>query len=830
MNDLKFAIRQLLKNPVITGIAILTLALGMGANTAIFSVMHALMLRLLPVADPSRLVLFGNGDSIGSTDGLPGGSTTLFSYPMFRELQRNNQAFSDVAATKSLSLTVHGRLAGGRELEKVQIRLVSGSYFPVLGLQAQQGRLFTDSDDQIPGGHPIAVASDSWWSRRFANEPFAPEKTITIGSTAYTIVGITPRKFFGTTVGEAPDFWIPLTMEAEISPGWNGLKNKLFQSLHVIGRLKPKVEMARAEAEINLLFKRTLRDYAGPQPTKKEQEDLRHARISLTPAARGLSQLREQFSKPLRILMSVVAIVLLIACANIANLMLARATSRQREIAIRMAVGASRWRLMRQLLSESLLLSFLGGALGLAMTLWVARLLVRMVSNGPQPVPLEITLNFWVLGFTSLMAVITALIFGIAPALRATRVECGLDLKDGKGSAPAQGRSALTRTLLVTQVALSLALLTGAGLFLRTLVNLTSMDMGFRKENIVLFQVDESSAGYKEDARLLRLYQEIEHRVSALPGIHAASFSFFTFNQGGWTTYINTAKPLETGNRIVSHNVVGPAYFDTMGIPRLAGRIFGSQDSETSTKVAVVNATLARRYFAGQSAVGQRFRIGGPDAGPENEREIIGVVKDAKYENLRETNRAAAYYPYLQRVQYLSDFEVRFSGDSAAAISAVRATVARIDPNLPISDARTMTQEIERSIGDQRLIAQISSFFALLALFLACIGIYGVTSYTVTQQTREIGIRMALGAQPKQVLSHILRQTLVVLAAGLVIGLPAVLASERLVSTQLYGLQPIDPVSVSIAAALLIVAAILAGYLPARQATKVDPMQALRYE
>ena len=830
LQDLRYAVRMLLKNPVITSIAILTLALGIGANTAIFSVMNALVLRMLPVADPSRLALFGNGDSMGSTDGFPNRDTTLFSYPMFRELQRNNRVFSDVAAIKSLTMTVHGRVTGGRELEKMEIRLVSGSYFPVLGLVPQAGRLFTDSDDQMPGGHAIAVASDSWWTRRFANEPFALGKTIKIGATVYDVVGVTPPKFFGTTVGECPDFWIPLAMEAQVSPGWNGLTNRFFQSLHVIGRMNPRVDLARAEADINLVFKRTLLDYAGPQPTKKDLEDLQHARIGLTPAATGLSQLREQFSKPLHILMSVVAMVLLIACANIANLMLARAMARQREIAVRMAVGATRWRLIRQLLSESLLLSLLGGALGLAMAQWAARLLLMMVSNGPQPVPVAVTLDFWVLAFTSIIAVVTALIFGIAPAFRAAQVECGLELKEGKASAPSQARRVLARTLLVGQVALSLALLTGAGLFLRTLVNLTSMDMGFQKENVLLFQIDESSAGYKEDPRLLTLYQEIERRVSALPGIQAASFSFFTFNQGGWTTFINTAKPLESGDRIVSHNVVGPAYFATMGIPLLAGRTFGTQDTETSSKVAVVNETLAKRYFPGQSPIGQRFRIGGPDAGPESEREVIGIVKDAKYFNLRETVQAAAYYPYSQKIQYLGDFEIRFSGAPAAAISAVRATVARVDPNLSISDVRTLTQQIERSIVDQRLIARISGFFALVALFLACIGIYGVTSYAVTQQTREIGIRMALGAQRKQVLSLILRQTLVVLAAGVVIGVPAVLATQRLIATQLYGLPPIDPVSISLAAALLIGAAILAGYLPARQATKVDPMEALRYE
>ena len=830
MNDLKFAFRQLLKNPGFTAVAVLTLALGIGANTAIFSVMNALMFRLLPVADPLRLVLFGNGDSLGSTDGIPNGSTTLFSYPMFRELQRNNNVFSDIAAIKSLTMAVHGRVPGGHKLEKMQVRLVSGSYFPVLGIVAQQGRLFTDADDQVPGGHPVAIASDSWWNRRFANEPFTSGKTIAIGSTVYTLVGVTPRRFFGTTIGESPDFWMPLTMEAQISPGWNGLTNRFFQSLHLIGRMKPGVEISKAETDINLVFKRTLQDYVGSQPTKKELEDLQQARINLTPAATGLSQLREQFSEPLRILMAVVGTVLLIACANIANLMLARAAARQKEFAIRIAVGAGRSRLIRQLLSESILLSVLGGALGLVVASWAARLLVMMVSNGPQPLPIEVTLDFSVLAFTSVIAVATALLFGIAPALRATQVQCGLELKEGRGSAPARSRHTLARTLLAGQVALSLALLTGGGLFLRTLVNLTRMDMGFTKENVLLFQVDESSAGYKEDSRLLRLYQEIEQRVSALPGIHAASFSFFTFNQGGWTTRISTATPLENGDRIVSHNVVGPGYFATMGIPLLMGRSFGAHDTKNSTKVAVVNETLAKRYFPGQSPIGQHFHIGGPEAGAENEREIIGVVKDAKYFNLREAANAAAYYPHAQRIQYLGDFEVRFSGDLAAAITAVRSAVAKVDPNLPISDARTLVQQIDRSIVDQRLIAKLSGFFALLALFLACIGIYGVTSYSVTRQTREIGIRMALGAKRNQVLSLILRQTILVLVIGLVVGAPAVLAAQRLISTQLYGLPPIDPISISVASGLLIAATILAGYLPARKGTKVDPMEALRYE
>jgi predicted permease len=830
MQDLKFAIRQLMRKPGFSAVAVLTLALGIGANTAIFSLINSLLLRMLPVASPAKLVLFGDGKSAGSTDGMPSGSRTLFSYPMFHEFQRNNGAFTDVAAMKSLLFRVHGRVKGNQELERLQIQLVSGSYFPMLGVHPWQGRLLGEADDRNAGGHPVAVANAAWWGRRFGEGPFDAEKTINIGGTIYAIVGLTPKQFFGTTVGESPDLWIPLSMEKEISPGWNGLTNELFQSLHLIARLKDGIDIRKAQAEVNVLYNRMLRNYAGATPTRNDLRNIQQARIELTPAARGLSELRRQLSAPLMVLMGVVVAVLLIACANVANLLLARAIGRQREFAIRIAIGAGRWRLVRQLLTESVLLAVGGAAAGLLFAEAAGRGLAALVSTGPQPLPIGVELDLTALLFTSALAILTTFLFGLAPALRATRTACAMELKTGKDSSGAPGKNALGRALLAGQVALSVCLLGAAGLFLRTLVNLTKIETGFSKQNVLLISLDESSAGYQEDGRLENLYGEIERRVGALPGVQAASISFFTFNQGGWTTMINTAKPVALADRMVSHNIIGDDYFKAMGVPLLAGRAFGPQDTTNSTKIAIVNETLAEKYFAGRSPLGQRFRIGRPDAGPENEREIVGIVKDAKYENLRERPLAAAFYPHSQHLQYLENLVVRFSGEPGPVIAAVRKTIAEIDANVPLANVRTLTQEIDRSIVDQRLTAQISAFFALLALVLACIGIYGVISYWVSGQTREIGIRMALGAQPRQVLSMVARQGFNVVALGVCIGAPAILTTQQVVSTQLYGLSALDPGSLAAAVGCLAVSAALAGFLPARRAAKVDPMVALRYE
>jgi predicted permease len=828
--DLRYALRMLVKNPGFAGVAALTLALGIGANTAIFSLTNAVMLRELPVEKPGQIVLFGTGRAGGSSDSFA--ETEMYSYPFYREMHEKNQVFSELSAVLSETFNkMHGAVGGSATLETMDVQLASGTYFSMLGVRPIVGRTFTVAEDEPAGAHPVAVLSYSFWKRRFGRDPSVVGKTVTFGSNVYSIIGIMPSQFFGTTVGQAPDVWIPLSMEKELSPGWNGLDDKRFQSLYILGRLKPGVSVREATAEVNLLAAQLWKESAGPVLTNQQEQALAHAHIELTPASRGISRLRFEFSLPLQILMAVVGLVLLIACANIANLLLARASTRQREIAVRMAMGAGRARLIRQMLTESLLLAFFGAVLGVCFASWASDALLAMVSRGSDAMPLNVVPDARVLGFTLLISVATGVFFGIAPPLRAARVDLTLALKAGKSSVSRASRSTMANTLIVSQVALSLVLLIGAGLFLRTLINLGKVDTGFNKENVLLFGMDAPSVGYKEDSRLLNLYEQIEQRVGAEPGVRSASVSFWTFNEGEWDDpMVVEGSTLAPGIRNdVTENVVGPGYFATMGIPLLVGRVFGPQDTATSPRVAVINETMARWYFPGRSPIGRRFGVGeDPQHGADIE--VIGVVKDAKYIRLRERLRAAAYYPYSQDVRYYYDLAVRYSGDPHAIIAEVRQAVSEIDGRLPVVYESTLSQQVDNSVAGQSLIAKLSTFFALLAVFLACIGIYGLMSYAVTGRTKEIGVRMALGAARSKVLWMVMRESLILVAAGIAIGVPAALVAARLVSKMLFGLSPTDPLSLAGAAMLLLGFAMLAGYIPARRAAKVDPMVALRYE
>ncbi|HEV2349969.1 MAG TPA: ABC transporter permease, partial [Terriglobia bacterium] len=648
LQDLRYGIRMLAKNPGFTAIAVLTLALGIGANTAIFSLINAIMLRELPVERPSQLVLLGTARSGGSSDDLA--ATDVYSYPFYREFRQKAQAFSEVSAMLSIPFDgMHGVVEGSSSLEQMRVQLVSGTYFPMLGVKAEMGQLFTEAVDEPLGGHPIAIASYSWWKRRFDRDPSLIGKTVKLGSTVYTITGVAPPEFFGTSVGESPDLWIPLSMDKQISPGWNGMDNNSFQALYLLGRLKPGVSLKQAQAEVNVLAQQIWRESLGGQPTRQQQQILDHTVVELTPAARGISRLRFQYSFPLLVLMVVVALVLLIACANIANLLLARATTRQREIAVRMALGAARLRLIRQMLTESLLLALLGGALGMFFSSWTTNALLAMVSSGAEPISLDVSPDAQVLLFALLATFVTALLFGAVPAMRATRFDLTPALKEGRGALSAASRSRFARALIVAQVAVSLILLVGAALFLRSLVNLAQVDTGFDRQNVLLFGIDPAAVGYKLDSRLMDLYQKIEQRIGAQPGVQAASISFFTFNQGNWTDPVAVAGRTPTEHdREVNNNIIGPAYFSAMGIPLLVGRTVGAQDTATSPKVAVINETMTRMYFPGGSPIGRRFGIGA-DPKHSNDIEVVGVVKDAKYNSLREQPWPAAYYPYTQR-------------------------------------------------------------------------------------------------------------------------------------------------------------------------------------
>jgi len=839
LQDLRHAFRQLRKSPTFALVAILSLGLGIGANTAIFSLLDAILLRNLPIASPQELVLFGHGLWVGSVDGMPHKSWDLFSYPFFREFSASNNVYSGVAAIDSIEFGTHASLDGG-SMWLSHIDLVSGNFFDVLGVHAALGRTLAPEDDAAPGSGPVAIASYGWWVRH-GRSPSVLGRTVRIESANYTIVGVAQQGFFGTTVGQSPDFWIPLSMEKEISPGWNGLNDKDFQSLYLIARRRPGVSVAEASSATNTLFREIIRnEYLGQNPTPKELTILSQAQIELTPAARGLSQLRLQMTLPLKILMAVVGLVLLIACVNIANLLLARGVVRSREIAVRMALGAGRARIIAQLMTESLLLATAGIIVGIALSWKAGALLLNLASGRAQTVPVDTTPNIQVLLFTIILTAGATLLFGMIPALRATEALSVPSLKEGRGALSAPTRNRLGRSLVVAQIALSLVLLAGAGLFLHSLLMLTHVNTGFDQHNVLVFGLDEYGAGYKQDSHLANLQRQIEDRVQALPGVRAASFSMFTFNEGEWSDPVivrDVPRTPENGHDVL-YNVVGDEYFTTFGLPILAGRGFSRQDNEHAPQVAVINETLAKRFFPGISPIGHHFGIGN-DPSHSGDIEIIGVVRNAKYTTLSEQSQMAAYFPWTQHLQYFSNFSVRYSGAPAPVISEVRSAIAQNDPRVMVSNVSTLAAQVDASIGSQQLIAELSGFFALSAVLLVCIGVYGLMSYAVARRTREIGVRIALGAARTAVQWMILREILRLAAVGLLIGVPVAVAGANIVvkfqdphllSRTLYGVDPFDPLSVGIALILMIFVATLAGLLPARRASHVDPMVALRDE
>ncbi|HZU25812.1 MAG TPA: ABC transporter permease [Bryobacteraceae bacterium] len=829
VHNLRFGLRTLARTPGSTAVAIITLALGIGANTAIFTLLNTVLLQNLPVRDPSQLVLFGKGRWVGSVNSLPADPMQLFSYPFFKEFRRRNEVFSDVAAMDSIMFGTHGRVGDGTELEKIDVELVSGTYFNTLGVNPILGRVLTGSDDRAAGGHPLAVASYAWWTRRMGANPAAVGAKVTIRSTVYTIVGVTPPEFFGATVGQSPDLWIPLAMEKEISPGWNGLDDNLFQSLYIIARRKPGVSMEQASANTNLLFHQIIRAYAGPQPSAKQLAGMAHARIDLTPAATGISHLRLEFSSPLMILMAVVLLVLLIACANVANLLLARAAARQREIAVRMSIGAGRARLVRQLLTESGLLGVAGATLGILVAYAAGRTLLGMAFNPGRPLPVHVAPDAHVLAFTVAVTMGTVLLFGIAPALRATRLELVPALKETRSVIGGPARNRLARGLVIGQVALSLLLLAGAGLFLRSLNNLMNVDTGFEKQNVLLIGVDPGAAGYQEDARLGTMMQRVEQRVSAIPGVRAAAFAFMVFNGGGWTSGVTVpGRPATDHDPSVDHNIVGWQYLDVMRMPIVFGRGLTAGDDAGARRVAVINQTMARQYFPGGSPLGRTFSIG-KDAEWQN-IEVVGVVKDGKYMQLQEDPMPAAFYPHAQHVAFMGNFVVRYSGSLKTIVPQIRRAFANVDPNVPLGDVTTLSEVIDDAVANRRLVAQLSAVFGGLAAFLACIGIYGVMSYGVARRTNELGVRMALGAARHAVLWMVLGEALRLLLIGVAIGLALAVAAGRLMQSLLFGSKAFDPLAIGAATLMMAVVALCAGFLPARRATRIDPMVALRYE
>jgi len=837
--DLRYGLRMLARNPGFTAVAVLTLALGIGANTAIFSLMNAVMLKVLPVQKPEQLVLFFEGSDEGmriSKGGIgEGGRWKYYSYPLYEYLRDHNQFFQGICAFRlgedRLSVNVVGR-PSGESAPEVTGHLVSGNYFSVLGVNAILGRTLSPEDDRL-GARPAAVISYGYWKQNLGGNPAAVGKVVDLNGTPFTIVGVTPREFFGERVRRSPNFWLPMVMQPQIMLHESFLKDPDIYWVNLMGRLKPGATRQQAQAGLTIQLRQFLTSQAGSQISQHERKEIEKSYISLAPGGPGVSGLRERYSEPLHILMGVVALVLLIACANVANLLLSRAAARHREISVRLALGASRVRLIRQMLTESLLMAGLGGALGALFAAWGVRILVsKFAGNSYGP---DVTPDLRVLSFALAICALAAILFGLAPALRSTRVELAPALKAGSFSPGATGRRwSLGKGLVSFQAALSLLLLVGAGLFVRTLQKLEAEDLGFNRQHVLLVGIDARLAGYKP-AQLAPLYQRLIDRVSALPGVRSASLAAYSPMSGNSNTSnisVEGYAPPPGQDMNIHLNVVGWKYFETAGTPMLLGREIGLQDTASSPKVAIINATMAHDFFGDQNPIGRRFGFG-DDPKHSGDIEIVGVAADAKFSNLRQKPEPMVFLPVLQMqgdAAYVWELDLRTVGDPRSAATEVRSALAGIDKGLPVTRLKTLSEQVDDSLEQERTISQLSSFFGLLALTLACVGLYGVMAYMVARRTSEMGIRMALGARSSDVLWMMLREGLFLVLAGIAIGIPAAIGAGHLVSSLLFGLTPSDPVTISLATLLLVAVAVLAGYLPARRASRVDPMVALRYE
>jgi putative ABC transport system permease protein len=816
LSDIRYAFRMMRRGPVLTSVAILSLALGIGANTAIFSLIDAVMLKYLPVSHPEQLLQ------------VTINSNPVLSNPIWEQLRDRQDVFSGIFAYDSpkFNLSPHGqsRYANGN--------WVSGEFFSTLGVGAILGRTLTANDDRR-GGPPVAVLSYAFWQGEYGADPAIVGKTISLDNHPFEIVGVTEARFHGLDVDRSSEVFAPLDCE----PILNGKDSLLDQVagwwLHIVGRPKPGVSTEQIGARLKVLAPDIMAATVPPIFRPEDRQNYLRAELRTAAAGNGFSFLRQQYLESLTILMCVCAIVLLIACANVANLLLARAAVRQREIAVRLAIGAGRGRLIRQLLTESILLSFLGAALGLLLAQGGSRLLLRLISSSSNHVFLDLSIDGRVLAFTSAIGLLTGVLFGLAPAWRSARIQPHTALKSSGGnSAAGYSRFSLAKCLVVIQVALSLVLVVASGLLLGTFRTLASTDPGFRSDQLLLVSVDLRSGNYPE-GRLAGVYEDMLEHLRAAPGILSASSSRLTPVSGfQWDDEIlvDGYAPKSRQDADVLFNRISEGYFETLATPILAGRDFNAGDTIGSTKVAIINEALATRFFGASDPLGRTFRVqAGPT--PGQPLEIVGIAKSTKYQNLREDLQPTAYFPVTQELKLDSfiNFEIRAGGPVSGIATSAKDAIAQVNPDLTM-EFITMDAQIAQSLTQERLLATLSGFFAGLALLLAAIGLYGIMSYTVTRRRSEIGIRIALGAQPAGVLWMVLRQVALLTLPGLAIGLGAAFAATRLVSAFLYGLKPTDPMTFALSAAILIAVALVAGYLPARRASRIDPMQALREE
>ena len=862
LQDLRYGFRMLLKQKGLTAVALLSLALGIGANTALFSIVDAMLLKMLPVKEPERLVLFRSVAppefSVGSYNGSSNNdpvtglrNRTSFAYQSYQRLREQQGPLSDVFAFGGVQLNINAD--GQADVAKGQA--VTGNYYAALGVRPAIGRLLTDDDDKA-GAAPVAVLSHRYWQTHFSGDAAVVGKQINLNNLAFTVIGVSAKGFDGTMgVGTTQDVTIPVSLEPQLYPDKqnSNMRGAGVWWLRIMGRLKPGVTAEQAQGQLENAFLQSVIEHrAARQAAAKASggnvisnlDPKQYPKLLADPGGQGEMYGRKYYAPSLYLLLGVVGLVLLIACANVANLLLSRAGGRQKEIGLRLALGASRRRLIRQLLTESVLLSMLGGFFGIVFAIWIKDGLLKVSLWGGRGVStLEPRLDWRVLSFTLALSVLTGIIFGLAPAWRTTKVDLTPSLKDGVRASTSIHRSFLSRGLVVGQVALSLLLLVGAGLFVRTLLNLQRVDPGFNTQNLLLFGVQPSLIGYK-DEKLRQLYQQLSERMESVPGVQAVTFSrmpLLSFGSSSSSVFLRealSATPDSEGRITASgegyRHTVRENFLNAMGIPLLTGRTFGPQDNTSSPRVVVVNQTFANKYFPNQNAIGKRFTF---DTSKPDEIEIIGICKDAKYTSQRDDIPPTVYGSYRQeRPMTDAVFEVRTAGDPMAAIASVRSVVREIEPNLPIIDIKTQVEQADETLRMERLFAKLLTLFALLAQQLAAIGLFGVLAYMVSQRTHEIGIRMALGASRANVLKMIVRQGMVLALLGVALGLVGayVLTKylERWVglSKMLFGVKVSDPLTYGVIAVLLTVVAFIACYIPARRATKVDPLVALRYE
>ncbi len=842
--DVRHAARLLRLNPLFAAVAIVSLALGIGANTAIFTLVNEFLLRTLPVRNPEELVLLRSiegtsgrmsrgGENNGSIDPATGrNSSTSFSLLAFERFHAQPTALSHVFAFAPISQPTV--LVDGEPEVAATAQLVSGNYHTGLGVSARAGRMLTIEDDR-PSSPPVAVISFRYWDARFRRDPNVVGKTITVNRVPVVIVGVTPPGFAGAAqAGESPDVSLPLAHYLRLQPTRVERVEPWYWWLRIMGRLAPGATPASARASLEPIFQEAAREgwLAGRNRDDTPRPVPAMSTLAADSGSQGESNSRRQYARSLYILMGLVGLVLAAACANVANLLLARGAARRREIALRLALGAGRVRIVGQLLAESLLLASAGAAFGVLLAWWGRPLLLALRPFGNTAVVLDLPLDARVLGFTIAIAFTTAILFGLAPALRATRVDLTTEFQGGARTIGGGSRSQLSRALMVVQIALSFVLLVSTGLFVRTLAKLEAVDAGFNRRNLVLFGTDAVAAGYARD-QFAVLHERLRERLEGIPGVRTATFSrVAVLSRVRQNNTISVpGSPVPPGAFAPNMNGVASNFFAAMELPLVLGRGFNESDDLAAPRVAVVNEALAAKYFGRENPIGRRISYTlGPFAGGRVEVEVVGVAGDAKYTDLRTAVPPTLYLPALQQLGGNANFALRVDGNPAAVFGAIRAAVREIDPALAVLDLRTQDEQIDRLHWQERLFARLSGFFGLLALALTCVGLYGLMSYAVLRRTGEIGLRMALGAPPGTVLRMMLGESLALVSVGVAAGVGAAYGGSRLVASMLYGLSPSDPSTYGVVVATLTAVAMLASYLPARRASRLQPTEALREE